>query len=99
MSVAVAQPVRKAQVKSVVDEETKLKATELYESIGMSLSTAINVFLRQSIAEGRMPFTPGYPEPPRVNWSDSATPRAEMRNGIAVVPSSWKDDDDDEDWA
>lgn len=48
----------KAVVKSATDEETKRWATELYARLGMSLSTAINVFLRQSIAVGGMPFTP-----------------------------------------
>lgn len=48
----------KAVVKSTTDEETKREATELYGRLGMSLSTAINVFLRQSIAVGGMPFTP-----------------------------------------
>lgn len=51
----------KAVVKSTTDEETKRAATELYARLGMSLSTAINVFLRQSVAEGRMPFTPSDP--------------------------------------
>lgn len=41
-----------------VDAELKQQASELYESMGMSLSTAINVFLRQSVREHRMPFQP-----------------------------------------
>lgn len=48
----------KVVVKSTTDEETKREATELYGRLGMSLSTAINVFLRQSIAVGGLPFTP-----------------------------------------
>lgn len=41
-----------------VDAELKAQAAALYESMGMSLNTAINVFLRQSVREQRMPFTP-----------------------------------------
>ena len=41
-----------------VDAELKRQAAELYESMGMSLNTAINVFLRQSVREQRMPFQP-----------------------------------------
>lgn len=52
---------RKAVVKSITDEKTKREATELYNRLGMSLSTAINVFLHQSVAVGGMPFTPGDP--------------------------------------
>lgn len=52
---------RPAVVKSTTDEATKREATELYARLGMSLSTAINVFLHQSVMEGGMPFTPGDP--------------------------------------
>lgn len=41
-----------------VDAELKRQAADLYESMGMSLNTAINVFLRQSVKERRMPFQP-----------------------------------------
>lgn len=41
-----------------VDADLKKQASELYESMGMSLNTAINVFLRQSVKEQRMPFQP-----------------------------------------
>lgn len=41
-----------------VDADLKKQAAELYESLGMNLNTAINVFLRQSVREQRMPFTP-----------------------------------------
>ncbi|MBT1169846.1 MULTISPECIES: type II toxin-antitoxin system RelB/DinJ family antitoxin [Bifidobacterium] len=41
-----------------VDADLKKQAAELYESMGMSLNTAINVFLRQSVKEQRMPFQP-----------------------------------------
>lgn len=41
-----------------VDADLKKQAAELYESMGMSLNTAINVFLRQSVKEHRMPFQP-----------------------------------------
>ena len=41
-----------------IDDTLKQQASALYESMGMSLSTAINVFLRQSVKEQRMPFQP-----------------------------------------
>lgn len=50
-----------------VDAELKQQAAALYESMGMSLNTAINVFLRQSVREQCMPFrpsvVPALPEP------------------------------------
>ncbi|MBW3093716.1 type II toxin-antitoxin system RelB/DinJ family antitoxin [Bifidobacterium sp. 82T10] len=41
-----------------VDDDVKARAAELYESMGMSLSTAVNMFLRQSLAENGVPFKP-----------------------------------------
>ncbi|PLS26659.1 XRE family transcriptional regulator [Bifidobacterium anseris] len=38
------------------DRKVKEEAKALYESMGMDLSTAINVFLRQSIRDNGMPF-------------------------------------------
>lgn len=40
-----------------IDAEVKDKAQKLFAEFGMDLSTAINVFLRQSIFEQCIPFT------------------------------------------
>lgn len=42
-----------------VDADVKAKAQELFAEFGMDLSTAINVFLKQSIYERRIPFSIG----------------------------------------
>jgi DNA-damage-inducible protein J len=39
-----------------VDDELKKQADALFSDLGMSLSTAFNVFLRQSIREQQLPF-------------------------------------------
>ena len=39
-----------------VDEEIKKQADALFDDLGMSLSTAFNIFLRQSVREQRLPF-------------------------------------------
>lgn len=39
-----------------LDPETKAKAQELFEDLGLSLSSAITLFLKQSVREGRIPF-------------------------------------------
>ena len=39
-----------------IDADVKTKAQELFAELGMDLSTAINVFLRQSIYEHSIPF-------------------------------------------
>lgn len=39
-----------------VDEELKTQADTLFSELGMSLSTAFNIFLRQSVREQQLPF-------------------------------------------
>lgn len=41
-----------------VDKNLKEQATELYNDLGLSLSSAINMFLRQSVRENGFPFKP-----------------------------------------
>lgn len=38
------------------DPRIKQQAKELYESMGLDLSTALNMFLRQSLTDNGMPF-------------------------------------------
>ena len=40
-----------------IDADVKAKAQELFAEFGMDLSTAVNVFLKQSIYERRIPFS------------------------------------------
>lgn len=39
-----------------MDTELKAQADELFAELGMSLSTAFNIFVRQSLREGGIPF-------------------------------------------
>lgn len=39
-----------------IDTELKNKADALFESLGLNMTTAFNMFLRQSVREGRIPF-------------------------------------------
>ena len=40
-----------------IDADVKAKAQALFADFGLDLSTAINIFLRQSIRENSIPFT------------------------------------------
>ena len=40
-----------------VDDELKAQADTLFSELGMSLSTAFNIFLRQSVREQQLPFS------------------------------------------
>lgn len=39
-----------------MDTELKAAAEELYSELGMNLSTVFNIFVRQSLREGGIPF-------------------------------------------
>ena len=40
----------------MVDDETKKEATEILKEVGLSMSTAINLFLKQVINHNGLPF-------------------------------------------
>ncbi|WP_429970310.1 type II toxin-antitoxin system RelB/DinJ family antitoxin [Fructilactobacillus sp. Tb1] len=40
-----------------VDKETKDKATKLFKNLGIDMSGAINMFLKQSVRDQSIPFT------------------------------------------
>ena len=48
-----------------MDSELKAQADALFAELGMNLSTAFNIFVRQSIREGRIPFDISLNQPNR----------------------------------
>lgn len=40
----------------LMDSELKAQADELFAELGMNLSTAFNIFVRQSLRDGGIPF-------------------------------------------
>lgn len=43
-----------------IDKETKINSTKLFNKLGLDLSTAINIFLKQCILRGEFPFDIDY---------------------------------------
>ena len=39
-----------------MDKEIKEKAENLFSELGMNMTTALNIFVRQSIRQGKIPF-------------------------------------------
>lgn len=39
-----------------IDPELKAQAKALFEELGLNMSSACNIFLRQAVREGRIPF-------------------------------------------
>lgn len=80
-----------------VDDDVKARAAALYDSMGMSLSTAVNMFLRQSLMDNGLPFKPtrhtpdGYPVPPVHN----AYMFERSEKGHVILPADWDDSEDD----
>ena len=40
-----------------IDEELKKQASELFNQLGMDMSSAMNIFLRQCVMRGGLPFS------------------------------------------
>lgn len=43
-------------ISAEVDLTDKQRAMELFDDLGLNLSTAINIFIKKSIVEGSLPF-------------------------------------------
>ena len=63
-----------------IDPELKEQSQALFESLGLSLSAAVNIFLRQAVREQAIPFRIGTPLP------NAETLRAieDARNGVGL---------------
>lgn len=48
-----------------IDRQLKEQSSEILEGLGLSLSDAINMFLRQVILQDGIPFKVEYPKPSR----------------------------------
>lgn len=44
-----------------IDQDLKEKAQQLFSSLGLDMSTAVNIFLRQAVKEQAIPFRIGEP--------------------------------------
>jgi len=45
-----------AQVNIRIDDGLKEKADSLFDELGLNMTTAINIFVRQAVRQGRIPF-------------------------------------------
>ena len=67
-----------AQINFRIDDDTKRAAEALFKSLGLSMSSAITVFLNQSITERGIPFKIQIPD-------SSARPMSELLQRIDDV--------------
>ncbi|HBA68542.1 MAG TPA: type II toxin-antitoxin system antitoxin, RelB/DinJ family [Lachnospiraceae bacterium] len=45
-----------------IDEDVKKQAAELFNQLGLDMSSAVNIFLRQAIMRGGLPFSVEIPK-------------------------------------
>lgn len=69
-----------AVLQTRVDVDTKQKAEKLFNSLGLDITTAIRLFLRQSINQQKIPFEI---VPPKYNFSDETLAAIEEARKIS----------------
>ena len=69
-----------AVLQTRVDTETQLEAESLFDSLGLDITTAIRLFLRQSINQQRIPFDI---VPPKYNFSEETLAAIEEARRIS----------------
>ncbi len=45
-----------------IDSDVKIQATNLFDSLGLDMSSAVNMFLRQCVLRGGLPFAVEIPK-------------------------------------
>ena len=75
-----------------IDKQVREQADALYKSMGLTLSSAINLFLTQSIIQGKLPIDEVFAEPDYADvlLRDAAEVDKEISNGKAQVYASPK---------
>ena len=75
-----------AQINLRVDDELKYNAEKTLESIGLSMSSAINIFLKTVVRENRIPFElSGDPFYSKENIAELERRVADIRSGKSVL--------------
>lgn len=81
-----------------IDPVLKQQSKELFESLGLSLSSAINMFLRQSVREQAIPFRVGnhVPNSETIQAIENARNGFGLSRGFASVSELMEDLDADD---
>ena len=66
-----------------MNAELKKQAEELFGELGMNLTTAVNIFIRQSLRQGGIPFNVSLDEPNRETVSAMLEAKRIARDGNA----------------
>ena len=82
-----------ASLNTKIDPEEKRQFVENAAALGMTPSAAVKVFVRM------FNECKGFPFPvrlqPQINYDNAEIQQARVSDGRVIVPSSWRDDDDE----
>lgn len=70
-----------------IDSDLKQQAQELFSDLGLNLSTAVNIFLKQAVREHSIPFHIGDPFYSKANQEYLAKIIADVESGRAKLTS------------
>jgi DNA-damage-inducible protein J len=76
-----------AQISLRIDDTLKRDADSLFKQLGMTLSSAVSVFLKQAVNRGGLPFpvvlSDPYYSPANTRWLDESI--AQMKRGEVII--------------
>ena len=70
-----------AQVNFRIDDETKRRAEKLFNSMGLTMSGAINIFIQQSLNRNEIPFSVQGTKPPDLTKEELLRRIDDMEHG------------------
>ena len=73
------------------DADVKIAAEQIFEALGLNMSTAVNIFLRQAIRQGGLPFEVKLDIPNDLTAAAIAEGRALMRDKNAAGYTNMSD--------
>lgn len=78
-----------------ISAEEKRRFVETAKAVGLTPSAAIKAFVHKFCEYGGMPFE--LRKEPRINFNNPNLIKAKVKDGVVIVPDSWRDEDDDDD--
>ena len=80
-----------ARLNLALNPNVKSKATKIYNHLGLSLSTAVKIFLNQTIQSNGMPFRPNLVPNRDTRRAMSEANRADRYKSYSSEKQMWKD--------
>jgi len=75
-----------AQLNIRIDDDLKARADSLFDELGLNMSTAVNIFVRQAVRQGGIPFEvkvdPFWSEANQTRIKESLD---QLKNGQVVI--------------